>query len=147
MSTPAGPPPDALDLRASDDERRQTTDRLADAAASGELTPEEHAQRMELALTAKTRRDLAALTADLQQRPPDSPAAAAERSTHRHRELVEDWRGWLGVAIILNVIWLISRLVSDNPAWGGWGSYWPIWPLGIWGAFLLVRTVMPDDDD
>jgi hypothetical protein len=146
VSTPPGPSPDELDLRASDDERRRTTDRLAAAAASGELTPEEHAQRMEQALAAKTRRDLAALTADLQERPADPDGVAAERSAHR-RELVENWRSWLAVAVVLNVIWLISRLASDNPAWGGWGSYWPIWPLGIWGAFLLVRTVMPGDDD
>lgn len=147
MSTPPGPPPDELDLRASDAERRRTTDRLADALASGELTADEHAERMEQALTARTRRELAALTSDLREPLPDRAQLMTERSAGRRRELLEDWRSWLAAAVVLNAIWLISRLVSDHPAWGGWGAYWPIWPLGIWGAFLLVRSVMPGDDD
>lgn len=140
MSTPSEP--NELDLRASDAERRRTTDRLADAMAAGQLTPDEHAERMDRALHATTRRDLVALTADLPVAPPDPAVAAAEEARERRLEVWSGWRSWLGVAVLLNVIWLLSGLTGDK----GLGYYWPAWPLGMWGAFLLVRTVMPDRD-
>lgn len=140
MSTPREP--DGLDLRVGDAERRQATDRLAGAMAAGQLTPEEHAERMDRALHAVTRRDLVELTADLPALPPDPADAAAEALRERRLELWSGWRSWLGTAVVLNAIWLVSGLTSHN----GFDYYWPIWPLGVWGAFLLFRTVRPDKD-
>ena len=53
------------DLRASDADRERVVDLLAQAAADGRLTWEEHAGRVQRAYTARTLGDLAELTEDL----------------------------------------------------------------------------------
>ena len=53
------------DLRASDADRDRALALLAEAAGDGRLTPEEHAERVERACTARTLGQLAELTADL----------------------------------------------------------------------------------
>lgn len=70
MSGPVSPAPggasnDPVPIRASDAEREATMAALRDAAAEGRLTFEELADRLEVAATAVTRDDLAALSADL----------------------------------------------------------------------------------
>jgi hypothetical protein len=57
--------PAPRDLRASDFDRDRVTKLLAEAAADGRLTPDEHAERVEQAYQARTLGQLAALTADL----------------------------------------------------------------------------------
>jgi len=57
--------PAPRDLRASDFDRDRVVQLLAQAAADGRLTPEEHAERVERAYQARTLGQLAALTADL----------------------------------------------------------------------------------
>ena len=57
------PPPRSL--RASDADRERVVAVLADAAADGRLTLEEHAERVARAYSARTLGDLATLTADL----------------------------------------------------------------------------------
>ncbi len=61
MSSRPGP----RDLRASDADREQVAAALAAAAADGRLTPDEHAERVHHAYTARTLGELAGLTADL----------------------------------------------------------------------------------
>jgi hypothetical protein len=53
------------DLRASDADRERVLTLLAEAVGDGRLTPEEHAQRLEQASSARTLGDLAGLTSDL----------------------------------------------------------------------------------
>jgi hypothetical protein len=60
--SPSQPP---RDLRASDADRERVVALLADAVGDGRLTPEEHAQRLEEANSARTLGDLAGLTTDL----------------------------------------------------------------------------------
>lgn len=67
-------PGDAPDLRASDAEREAAMAVLQDAAGEGRLTLEELTDRLEAADAARTRGELARLTADLPE-----PAAAAGR--------------------------------------------------------------------
>ncbi len=62
-------------IRASDDERRVTTELLGQAAAEGRLTLEEHADRVEAALVATHRDQLERLTEDL----PGAESAPAVR--------------------------------------------------------------------
>ena len=57
--------PAPRDLRASDEDRERVVALLAEAAGDGRLTPDEHAQRVEAASTARTLGELAALTTDL----------------------------------------------------------------------------------
>ncbi|HEU5318618.1 MAG TPA: DUF1707 domain-containing protein [Chloroflexota bacterium] len=54
-----------LAVRASDAERRETTERLKRACVEGRLTLDEFGERVERALALRTRGDLDALTADL----------------------------------------------------------------------------------
>lgn len=71
----AGPalPVPALELRVSHADRDEAVEILREAAGDGRLTAEELDERLEAALTARTVRDLAVLTADL-------PAPRAEAS-------------------------------------------------------------------
>ncbi|MFT4165944.1 MAG: DUF1707 domain-containing protein [Microlunatus sp.] len=66
--------------RASDADRDQVAEVLHTAYAEGRITLEEHADRTEAALTAKTFDDLTALTADLV---PQHPLLASTTSTER----------------------------------------------------------------
>jgi len=59
------PRPAPRDLRASDSDRERVVAMLSEALADGRLSHEEHAERMPLALSARTLGDLAALTGDL----------------------------------------------------------------------------------
>ena len=59
------PRPAPRDLRASDTDRERVVAMLADALADGRLTSDEHSQRSEAALTARTLGELAVLTTDL----------------------------------------------------------------------------------
>ncbi len=64
--SPAGRPDEARsELRASHADRDRVVEELRVAAGDGRLTPEELDERLEAALTARTYRELAVLTADL----------------------------------------------------------------------------------
>ena len=56
-------------VRVSDAEREPVIERLKDAYAEGRLGYDEFGSRLKFAMVARTRRDLAAITADLQPRP------------------------------------------------------------------------------
>lgn len=70
----------ALDIRASDAERDEVTGRLAEALVEGRLNRLEFDERMEEAVAARTRGQLAALTEDLPARPRPSPRPLRPRS-------------------------------------------------------------------
>jgi len=57
--------PAPRDLRASDTDRDRVLELLAEAVSDGRLTPDEHAERVQRACTARTLGELADLTADL----------------------------------------------------------------------------------
>ena len=79
----AGDGEPAAGIRASDAERDAALERLSAAAGDGRLTLEEFSQRMDRAITAKTRAELDRLVADL---PTDAGAArraVAERGPGR----------------------------------------------------------------
>lgn len=59
-------------MRASDADRDQVADRLREALAEGRITPEEHAERIDMVYKAKTYAELEPVLSDL-------PAAAAPR--------------------------------------------------------------------
>jgi DUF1707 SHOCT-like domain len=66
------------DVRASDADRERIAERLRRATADGQLTPDELEERLTSAYTARTRRELVPLTADLQGH--DALPVAAEPS-------------------------------------------------------------------
>lgn len=65
----------APDMRASDEERDRVAGVLAEALATGRLTPEEHSERLEAVYAARTRGQLAPLTDDLPEPSEATPLA------------------------------------------------------------------------
>lgn len=132
-ATPDQPPI----LRLSDLERDQTLEVIRQGFAEGRLDAAELDRRTHLALSATTTADLTALTSDLpgpHQRAAVVPPKAPRRSSPQ-------LRGWLGLSIMLSVIWAISSLSVGHLLY-----FWPIWPIGIVGAGLLARSISGADD-
>ena len=108
-------------MRASDAEREQVIGDLRTHAGEGRLTIDELDERIGRAHEARTRRDLAALTADL-------PRVRRERPRRDTRaEVADHLRTYLSVMALLVVIWALT----------GMGYFWPIWPAVGWGFFVL----------
>ena len=112
----------ADDVRASDAERERTISHLRTHAGEGRLSVEELDARIEQAYAAKTRRDLAALTADLPRPRRPRPDARAEFREHL--------RTYLGVMALLVVIWALT----------GMGYFWPVWPALGWGIGIVSHA-------
>ncbi|MGW3007436.1 DUF1707 SHOCT-like domain-containing protein [Streptomyces sp. NPDC001219] len=124
-------------LRIADRERDTALDLLAAALAEGRLTADEHAQRSRQALQARTGEELAALTRDL----PTPEPTARERDRRDLREWLDEWRYWLGGAVIMSTIWGANCLRKHELT-----HYWPMLPLGIWAAVLIAIAVWPREE-
>lgn len=156
MSTPPEPSDDLL--RAGDQDRQRTADRLARAVARGELTADEHAERAARAAAARTRGELAELTRDLAPDPdPAAPAAADPEPWQRRAatpapyerpgrgriaHLASGWRSWAGTAVVLTAIWGVASWSAGHLT-----AYWPVWPLGFWAVGLIVTGIRGSRDD
>jgi hypothetical protein len=108
-------------VRASDAERESALEELRAHASQGRLDLEELEQRMDAALAARTREDLAALLRDL----PSAPARRSPRS-----DFAPHLFAFLAVNAGLVAIWALT----------GMGYFWPIWPLLGWGVGLLAHA-------
>ena len=102
-----GPPPD---LRASDADRDRVIDVLRAASADGRLTADEFSERMAAALSSRTFRELAPLTADLAA-PPASPAPEPAPADEVMRI---DQRGG---SVQRSGRWLVPRRLELHPSW------------------------------
>jgi hypothetical protein len=128
------PDADRSHMRISDADRAATAERLRIALDEGRLDLTEYDDRVRSAYAATTYGDLEPITADL---PPvtvpavTQPAVAAER-----RKWMDEWREWLGGAIIMIAIWGGTSLMS-----GSLHSFWPAIPLGIWAAVLVAGAL------
>src|SRR5918999_833768 len=120
---------DRSHIRISDADRAATAERLRIAVDEGRLDLTEYDARLRSAYAATTYGELEPVTADLPAVPaPRESAAAAER-----RRWLNEWRDWLGGAVIMIAIWATTSLVS-----GSLLPFWPAIPLGIWAAVLLA---------
>jgi Domain of unknown function (DUF1707)/2TM domain len=118
----------ADDLRASDAEREQVIGDLRAHAGEGRLTVDELDERIGRADGARTRRELAALTADL---PPRSRARTSAQAARGAREgFGEHLRAYLMVMALLVAIWALT----------GAGYFWPVWPALGWGIGLMSHA-------
>ena len=131
------------DLRAGDEDRDRTIAHLREAFAEGRLTQDEFDARMGKAAAARTFGDLDVLTTDLPAPPParviptaSTPAPVEEED--ESRSLRAGWAAWVGVSVLVNVIWLGTWLTGDGD---GVPYYWPIWVMGPWGAAMLIGTL------
>jgi hypothetical protein len=113
---------EADDVRASDAEREEVITALRTHAGDGRLGVEELDERVEAAYTAKTRRELVALTTDL----PRAPRPPRDG----RREFGEHLRFYLSVMALLVVIWTLT----------GMGYFWPIWPIVGWGVGIVSHA-------
>ncbi len=62
------------------------------------------------------------------------PAPSAPTSNRDPRGWRNAWLSWLGVGILMNVIWAISWIANPDSS----HYYWPIWAIGPWGAVMLI---------
>ncbi len=109
------------DLRASDAERDAVVAQLREHGGAGRLSIEELDERIASALAAPTRRELAALVADL-------PRLSRPRDPARERrELRDHVRSYLAVMALLVLIWAVT----------GAAYFWPVWPILGWGIGVV----------
>jgi hypothetical protein len=135
-------------LRASDADRQQVADRLRKALDEGRLTLLEYDERLGAAYGAQTYGELAKVTRDLPATAPEMLPAAGPVDTAAARAgrpaapvpahapgrtrsyLIQQGRGWLGGAVIMNGIWAATSGFD-------WSSYWPGVVLPIWAVAIV----------
>jgi hypothetical protein len=121
------------DLRVSDAERTEVQDRLRRAHDEGRLDLVEFDERVRTLWAARTRGDLARITADL-PRPPSAPARGGVFSptpggvAMRVLTLV-----WLSVVVVNLTVWGIVSLTVDVPVYPWW-----LWVAAPAGSVLAV---------
>ena len=98
---------------------------------------------MGTAAAARTFGDLDAVTADLPAATPARVAPSARvpatgEDDDEGSSLRGGWAAWVGVSVLVNVIWLGTWLTGDGD---GVPYYWPIWVMGPWGAAMLIGTL------
>jgi hypothetical protein len=110
---PAGEPPEPLpapDVRASDADRDRVIDVLRAATADGRLTADEFSERMEAALSSRTFRELAPLTADLV-----TPRASRAPESEQAKDVIRiDQRGG---TVQRTGRWLVPQRLEMHPSW------------------------------
>ncbi len=126
---------DDLAPRASDQDREAVLSRLGAGLAEGRLTMAEYEERVTTVLHTRTTGELAPLVADLPARRPD-------RRQQDTKAWLDEWRYWLGGAVIMIGIWG-GQSIAD----GELQRFWPVAPLAIWAAVLVAIAVWPSSDD
>ena len=123
--------------RASDADRDAVAAELREAFAEGRLTQDEFEARLDQVHAARTYGDLSPITADLPAPTTPVPAVRDDAVARRSRTLRAGWASWLGVAVMVNIIWFASWAAGgESPSY-----YWPIWVMGPWGAAMVIATL------
>lgn len=123
--------------RASDADRDAAAADLREAFAEGRLTQDELEARLDQVNAARTYGDLSPITADLPVRATPVPAARDGAAARRSRTLRAGWASWLGVSVMVNIIWFASWAAGgQSPSY-----YWPIWVMGPWGGAMIIATL------
>jgi hypothetical protein len=136
------------EMRAGDKDRDSTISQIREAYAEGRLTNDEFEQRMTQAQESKTYGELAKLVDDLPVAPVTPPPVNVAATTvaapstvavpeEEDRDLRKGWMAWVGVSVMVNVIWAATWITSP----GSPPYYWPIWVMGPWGAGMLIATL------
>lgn len=124
------------EMRASDADRNAVAKRLQGAVDEGRLGLSDYDERLQQVYAARTYAELAIVTADLPAPVPDRAVAAREQAVAQRAQWWDEWRSWLGGAIIMIGIWGVVAVTS-----GELTTFWPAIPLGIWAAILLASAV------
>ncbi len=124
-------------LRISDADRSAAAERLRLAVDEGRLDLPEYDARLRCVYAATTYSELEPVTADLPPAPAAQPPAVTESKAVADRhEWLDEWREWLGGAVIMIAIWGSVSLVA-----GELTSFWPAIPLAIWAAVILAGAI------
>ncbi|MFC3999111.1 DUF1707 domain-containing protein [Nocardiopsis sediminis] len=138
-------------LRASDADRDAVAARLSTALSEGRLDLAEYNLRLDAAMSARTQGELVPLTTDLPaasaaEPDPAAPVDLAETGAGKApsgwRNWLNEWRHWLGGAVIMVGIWGVTSVADGRPQ-----EFWPLIPLGIWAAVLIAMPFLPGDED
>lgn len=135
-------------IRASDSDRDASAARLAAALSEGRLDLDEYQRRLDLTMRAVVMGDLTPITADLPEPVLVPQQADGEADKTRDvaalmspwKDWVDEWRWWLGGAIIMTGIWSVTSVMAGDTL-----TFWPLVPLGIWAAILVAAAVWPDE--
>ena len=123
-------------LRAADSDRAAASSILASAYAEGRLDKDEYEQRLDQVGSAKSMGELVPVLDDLtvdraQSQPHAQPQNESEacmpgmmtaQNTRNFFARLPRW--WLGLAIMFNLIWLMTVLGTGHLIY-----YWPMWPM------------------
>ena len=125
---------DRSHIRVSDADRAAAAERLRIALDEGRLDLVEYDMRLRSAYAATTYGELEPVTADLPAA--KLPAVKESAAAAERRKWLNEWRDWLGGAVIMIAIWGTTSLVS-----GSLLPFWPAIPLGIWAAVLVAGVL------
>jgi hypothetical protein len=130
-------------LRISDADRAAAAERLRIAVDEGRLDLTEYDARLRAAYAATTYGELEPITVDLPAVPEAKlPAAKASAAAVERRKWLNEWREWMGGAIIMIAIWGTTSLVN-----GSLHPFWPAIPIGIWAAVLVAGALGKKEKD
>jgi len=119
-------------LRASDADRSQASTMLAGAYAEGRLDSDEYEQRLDQVRSSKSLGELVPVLADVIVAPGGQPSQGSGGIKFAPSGEVRGQPGmigmfprwWIGLAILFNVIWLLTCLTAGRLIY-----YWPMWPM------------------
>lgn len=131
---------DRSHIRVSDADRAAAAERLRIAVDEGRLDLTEYDARLRSAYAATTYGELEPVTADLPA--VTVPAVKESAAAVERGKWLNEWREWLGGAVIMIAIWGTTSLVS-----GSLNPFWPAIPLGIWAAVLLAGALGKKEKD
>ena len=116
-------------LRVSDQDREQAASEIREHYAAGRLDSAEFEERVQAAYSARTQRELNAISADLPALPPKPPTRTElVRQTLSASSLMGNAGAAGTLFLVCTGIWAIT---------GAGGSFWPKWVL----VFMLVQIV------
>ncbi|MFT3971597.1 MAG: DUF1707 domain-containing protein [Micropruina sp.] len=119
--------PQYQQLRASDADRTKASGMLADAYAEGRLDNDEYNQRLDQVMSSKSLGELVPVLSDIvpaASGPSAPPLAAHFGQGAKPRWLAQFPRWWISMAVMFNLIWLMTVLTSGHMIY-----YWPMWPM------------------
>jgi Domain of unknown function (DUF1707) len=125
------------DMRVSDVDRKHTQDRLHRAHAEGLISLEEFDSRVHAAWQAKTRGELAKVSADLPARSTTRTPRGAFAPNRGGTAMRVLFTVWLGVSVVNLMIWGLVVLSI-----GEWVYPWWLWVTVPPGAVLITLWVI-----
>jgi hypothetical protein len=117
-------------LRIGDTERNETSELLSKHYSDGRLDGAEFQERLDRAMSAKTRADLSGLLEDLPSLKAPEQAAAAPEPPHRRRRVLRT------VVLAVLAFWVISFTVATSR------FLWFGWTRGTWLLIVLVALFL-----